>query len=111
VASQWLDLIEMLTENVATENFIILIIYCRCGEAVKLFRFLLSPYSLIGTCICVQNCSFRDCTGTFIAYCMCREAVKLFRFLLSPYSLIGAYDNVQNCTFCSPADMAGLVNV
>jgi hypothetical protein len=26
------------------------IAYCRCREAVKLFRFLLSPYSLIGTC-------------------------------------------------------------
>jgi hypothetical protein len=38
---------------------------CRCREAVKLFRFLLSPYSLIGTCNSVQNCSFRDCTGTF----------------------------------------------
>jgi hypothetical protein len=39
--------------------------YCRRREAVKLFRFLLSPYSLIGTCNSVQNCTFRDCTGTF----------------------------------------------
>jgi hypothetical protein len=41
------------------------IAYCRCREAVKLFRFLLSPYSLIGTCTSLQNCTFRDCTGTF----------------------------------------------
>jgi hypothetical protein len=32
--------------------------YCRCREAVKLFRFLLSPYSLIATCNRVQNCTF-----------------------------------------------------
>jgi hypothetical protein len=31
------------------------IAYCRCREAIKLFRFLLSPYSLIGTCNNVQN--------------------------------------------------------
>jgi hypothetical protein len=33
--------------------------YCRCREAVKLWRFLLSPYSLIGTCNSVQNCTLR----------------------------------------------------
>jgi hypothetical protein len=27
---------------------------------VQLFRFLLSPYSLVGTCNTVQNCTFRD---------------------------------------------------
>jgi hypothetical protein len=37
----------------------------RCREAVKLFIFLQSPYSVIGTCNSVQNCTFRDCTGTF----------------------------------------------
>jgi hypothetical protein len=31
------------------------IAYCRCREALKLFRFLLSPYSLIGTCNSVQK--------------------------------------------------------
>jgi hypothetical protein len=36
------------------------IVYCGCGEVVKLFRFLLSPYSLIGTCNNVQNCTFHD---------------------------------------------------
>jgi hypothetical protein len=41
------------------------IAYCRCRETVKLRRFLLSPYSLTGTCYSVQNCTFRDCTGTF----------------------------------------------
>jgi hypothetical protein len=30
--------------------------YCRCREAMKLFMFLLSPYSLIGTYRNVQNC-------------------------------------------------------
>jgi hypothetical protein len=49
-----------LSENVAAageifrEYFVTVqehsIAYCRCREAVKLFRFLLSPYSLIGTC-------------------------------------------------------------
>jgi hypothetical protein len=39
------------------------------------FRLLLSPYSLVGTCI------FRDFTGTFIPYCRCREAVKLYLIL------------------------------
>jgi hypothetical protein len=39
------------------------IAYCRCREAVNLFRFLLSPYSLIGTCNSVQICTFRDSTG------------------------------------------------
>jgi hypothetical protein len=34
------------------------IAYCRCREAVKLFMFLLPPYSLIGTCNIVQNCTF-----------------------------------------------------
>jgi hypothetical protein len=39
----------MCTELFVTvqEHFIA---YCKCREAVKLFRFLLSPYSLIGTC-------------------------------------------------------------
>jgi hypothetical protein len=37
------------------------IAYCRCLEAVKLFRFLLSPYGLIGICNNVFNCTFRDC--------------------------------------------------
>jgi hypothetical protein len=30
---------------------------CRCREAVKLLRFLLPPYSLIGTCNSMQNCT------------------------------------------------------
>jgi hypothetical protein len=33
--------------------------YCRHRETVKLFRFLLSPYSLIGTLNSVENCTFR----------------------------------------------------
>jgi hypothetical protein len=33
------------------------IAYCGCREAVKLFRFLLSPYSLIGP---ATMCSFSD---------------------------------------------------
>jgi hypothetical protein len=41
------------------------IAYCRCTDAVKLFRFLLSPYSLTETRNNVQNCTFRDCTITF----------------------------------------------
>jgi hypothetical protein len=39
------------------------IAYCRCREAVELFRFLLSPYSLVGSCNSVQNC--RETTWTF----------------------------------------------
>jgi hypothetical protein len=35
------------------------IAYCRCREAVKLFRFLLTPYSLTGTCNHVHSCFFR----------------------------------------------------
>jgi hypothetical protein len=38
--------------------------YCSFREVVKLFRFLLSPYSRIRTCNNMQNCNFRDCTGT-----------------------------------------------
>jgi hypothetical protein len=45
---------------------------------MKLFMFLLSLYSLIGTCNSAE-----------LPYCRCREAMKLFMFLLSPYSLIG----------------------
>jgi hypothetical protein len=41
------------------------IAYCKCREAVKLFRFLLSLYILIGTCNSEEICTFRDCTGTF----------------------------------------------
>lgn len=33
--------------------------YYRCRGAVKLFRFLLRPYSLIRTCKNVQNCIFQ----------------------------------------------------
>jgi hypothetical protein len=32
--------------------------YCRYREAVKLFRFPLSPYSLVGTCSIVHNRTF-----------------------------------------------------
>jgi hypothetical protein len=32
--------------------------YCRCRGVVKLFRFLLSPYSLLRTYNSVQNCIF-----------------------------------------------------
>jgi hypothetical protein len=35
------------------------IAYCRCREAVTLFRFMLSPYSLVGNCSSVQNCTCR----------------------------------------------------
>jgi hypothetical protein len=35
-----------------------LIYYCRCKEAIKLVRFLLSPYSLIRACDGVQDCIF-----------------------------------------------------
>jgi hypothetical protein len=50
------------------------IAYCRYREAVKPFRFLLSPYSLIGTCNSVQNCTFVTVQEHFVAYCRCREA-------------------------------------
>jgi hypothetical protein len=40
------------------------IAYCKCREVVKLFRFLLSPYSVTKTCNNVQNCAFRDYTVT-----------------------------------------------
>jgi hypothetical protein len=71
--------------------------YCMRREAVKPFRFLLPPYSLIATCNNVQNCTFRDCSGTFLAYCKCREAVKQFMFML--FLLIGTCNSVQNCNF------------
>lgn len=41
------------------------IAYCRCRNVVKLFRFLTSPFSLIGSCSSAQNCAFRDCIGIF----------------------------------------------
>jgi hypothetical protein len=44
---------------------ILRIAFCSCREAVKLFRFLPSPYSLVGTCKSLQNCTLCDCTGTF----------------------------------------------
>jgi hypothetical protein len=63
------DLIYALSDNVAAadetfhglfasvqEHFIA---YCRCREAVKLFRFQLSPYSLVETCNSVQNYGLR----------------------------------------------------
>jgi hypothetical protein len=37
------------------ENFIA---YCRCREVIKLYRFLLSPYNLIGICNNLQNYTF-----------------------------------------------------
>jgi hypothetical protein len=96
---------QTLSENTATADVIFREIFhdCTgifyslqlCRETVKVFRLLLSPYSLIGTCNSVQNWTFRECT----AYCSCREAVNLFRFLLSPYSLIGTCNNMQNCIF------------
>jgi hypothetical protein len=75
--------------------------YCRSREAVKLFRILPSLNSLRATCDYVQNCSFHDCTGTFIADCRYREVVKLFRILPSLNSIRGTYNSVQNCTFHS----------
>jgi hypothetical protein len=35
-------------------------VYVPRKEAVKLFMFLLSPYSLTGTCQNVQECGFRS---------------------------------------------------
>jgi hypothetical protein len=71
----------------------------KCKEIVKLFRFLLSPYNLIGTWKHMQNCAFVSVEIYFIAYCRCRDAVKLFRFLLSPYSLIQHSINRQSGIF------------
>jgi hypothetical protein len=70
---------------------------------VKLFRFLVSLYSLIGTCNSVQNCAFRDCTGIFVASCDCMEVVKLFRFLLSPFinAFTGEFKNFTSVEFQS----------
>jgi hypothetical protein len=36
------------------------IAYCGCREAVKLFRFLLSPYSLMWSYKSLQNCSYEE---------------------------------------------------
>jgi hypothetical protein len=41
------------------------IVYCRSTYVVKLLRFLLTPYSLMGTCNSVHNCIFRGSTGIF----------------------------------------------
>jgi hypothetical protein len=62
--------------------------FCMYIEHVKVFRFVLSPYSLVATCNNVQNGIFRKYIGTFTVYCRHREPVKPFGFLLSPYSLI-----------------------
>jgi hypothetical protein len=44
-----------------SENFMTLqyyfLNYCRYTEAVKLFKLLLSPYSLVGICTNIQNCT------------------------------------------------------
>jgi hypothetical protein len=57
----------MFSENVTAagekfENIFLavqecLIAYCGCRQVVKVFRFLLLPYSLIGTCSNVQKCT------------------------------------------------------
>jgi hypothetical protein len=48
--------------------------YCRCREAVKLFRFLLSPYRLIGTCNSVQNLTAHGRTGYPVFIHPCDES-------------------------------------
>jgi hypothetical protein len=67
------DFTQVLSENVAVvgktfrDYSRIFLAYSKCAEAtsIKILWFLSSPYSLIGMCKSVQNCTFRDCTGTF----------------------------------------------
>jgi hypothetical protein len=77
-----------------------------CREAVKLFKFLLSPYNLIGACKSGRTALFITTQEHFTAYCKSSEAVKLVRFLLPPYSLTETY-NVQKCSVRWPADLMG----
>jgi hypothetical protein len=87
------------------------IAYCWCRGFVKLFTFLLSPYSLVGTCSSVQNCTFHDCAEQYIAYCWCRGFVKLFRFLVSPYSLVETCNSVQRGTTGGTRYDQSIINV
>jgi hypothetical protein len=48
----------------------------RRREAVKLFRFPLSLYSMIGTCNSVQSCNFHDCTGAFCSLMQAQRGWK-----------------------------------
>jgi hypothetical protein len=75
--------------------------YSWCRKAAKLFRSLLSPYSLIGTCNSVQNCTFSWLYRNILYLTVSVEAAKLFRSLLSQYRLMETCSTVQNCTFVS----------
>jgi hypothetical protein len=67
--------------------------YCRCREAVKLFRFLLPPYSLIGTCNSVQNCTPRRPVEMWSGdkICILFYAVAVLRSLRTPGLISGVF--------------------
>jgi hypothetical protein len=71
--------------------------YSGC-EVVKVFRFLISRYSLIGS-ITSRTTPFVTVKEDSVQYCRCEVVVKLFRFMMSRYSLTGTYNILQNCTF------------
>jgi hypothetical protein len=87
----------MLLENVAPAtklftNFFVtvqehFIAYCRCREAAKLYRFLLSPYSLMGTATMCRTALFVTAQEHFIAYCRCRDckAILVLGVTIQPY--------------------------
>jgi hypothetical protein len=64
---------------------------------MKYFKFLLSTYSLIGTCNMCRIALSVTVQEYSVAYLRRRETLKPIRVLLSPYSLIRASNNVQNC--------------
>jgi hypothetical protein len=66
---------------------------------VKLFRFLLPPYSLICPATMSITAIFVTAQEYFVAYCRCREVAKLFMLLLSPYGLTRICSSVQHCIY------------
>jgi hypothetical protein len=52
----------LLSDCTVQEHFIV---YCLCGEGVKLFGPVVSPESLIWSCKDMQNCSFRRSAEIF----------------------------------------------
>jgi hypothetical protein len=84
-ASQWhfILMIRVILKSIGTFRgyfrrcILYSIAYCRCRVAVKLFRFLLSPYSLIEIHDSMQNCRCRWLTRRFMYFLRGRGIITL----------------------------------
>jgi hypothetical protein len=76
------------------EHFFFFFSYGSCGVAVKLFSFLLSPYSLTRTCNNCRTCTFRDFTGRFYSTLLLQRGCKVslvVAFIIQPVGTLFAY--------------------